>query len=392
MKTPPTLNTKLFIVFLFAVSFSVSAQVGINTTTPGDGSMLDVNSRDKGILIPRVSLTSLSTLAPVTVTAAAVESLLVYNDSDAVGAPSKGYYYWNGTDRWIPIAFKDADFFEVGTTEPPTEITQDVWRTGKVAIGKLTPDSPLDVYSEEGQNTVYIKRGGNDNTGTRGLVVENFNNGNKENVGLRVNIVSTDDSNSADRLTGQYIRVVNPGGTRETVGTYNITDAGSGNHTGMLNSLAGTETSINTGMGNYIYNTGNGVHYGISNQLKLKTGASGNTGSGDKYAVYNNIKDSKGNNYGVYTEVGGTIQDKISYGTYNRVFSSKGANVAGYFTTTDADPNPKPKDGKNYAAIFDKGRVVLKDVKNYADNSAAVSAGLEVGELYRTGDILKIVH
>jgi hypothetical protein len=28
----------------------------------------------------------------------------------------------------------------------------------------------------------------------------------------------------------------------------------------------------------------------------------------------------------------------------------------------------------------------------YADNATAVAAGLAVGKLYRTGDVLKIVH
>jgi hypothetical protein len=31
-------------------------------------------------------------------------------------------------------------------------------------------------------------------------------------------------------------------------------------------------------------------------------------------------------------------------------------------------------------------------VLQYADNAAAVSAGLAVGKVYRTGDVLKIVH
>ena len=31
-------------------------------------------------------------------------------------------------------------------------------------------------------------------------------------------------------------------------------------------------------------------------------------------------------------------------------------------------------------------------VNEYADNQAAVTAGLSVGKVYRTGDVLKIVH
>jgi hypothetical protein len=34
----------------------------------------------------------------------------------------------------------------------------------------------------------------------------------------------------------------------------------------------------------------------------------------------------------------------------------------------------------------------LSNVIEYADNAAATTAGLSVGQVYRTGDLLKIVH
>lgn len=41
---------------------------------------------------------------------------------------------------------------------------------------------------------------------------------------------------------------------------------------------------------------------------------------------------------------------------------------------------------------FNAAAIVIADVPVYADNAAAVTAGLAVGQLYRTGDNLKIVH
>lgn len=38
------------------------------------------------------------------------------------------------------------------------------------------------------------------------------------------------------------------------------------------------------------------------------------------------------------------------------------------------------------------GKLNLESVSEYTDNAAAVSGGLSVGDVYRTGDILKIVH
>ena len=35
---------------------------------------------------------------------------------------------------------------------------------------------------------------------------------------------------------------------------------------------------------------------------------------------------------------------------------------------------------------------ILSNVNEYADNAAAITAGLNNGQVYRTGDLLKIVH
>ncbi|NNF32371.1 MAG: hypothetical protein HKO97_01680, partial [Flavobacteriaceae bacterium] len=52
-------------LFLFNHTQSFS-QVGINTTSPSAGAILDVDSGDKGILVPRVDIANLNNIAPVT--------------------------------------------------------------------------------------------------------------------------------------------------------------------------------------------------------------------------------------------------------------------------------------------------------------------------------------
>ena len=89
---------RFFTALLTLLTFSsVLSQVGINTTTPSPGSVLDVESSDKGILVPRVNILDLTTIAPVT--GGATESLLVYNTSTSTGP---GFFYWDGTE-WIAI-------------------------------------------------------------------------------------------------------------------------------------------------------------------------------------------------------------------------------------------------------------------------------------------------
>lgn len=45
-----------------------------------------------------------------------------------------------------------------------------------------------------------------------------------------------------------------------------------------------------------------------------------------------------------------------------------------------------------YEANLSAAAMVIANVPVYADNAAAVTAGLAIGKLYRTGDALKIVH
>lgn len=95
----PTIYT-----FLLTVSFCINvsyAQVGIGTTTPQPGSILDISTTNKGVLVPRVNIANLNTIAPIT--GGATEGLLVYNTNGITGV---GFHYWNGS-LWIPIISKD---------------------------------------------------------------------------------------------------------------------------------------------------------------------------------------------------------------------------------------------------------------------------------------------
>lgn len=82
-------------------AFSGFAQnVGISNVaiTPDASSMLEVRSTNKGVLIPRVSLTS--TLDVATIAAPAV-SLLVFNTA-TVSDVTPGFYYWSGS-QWMRL-------------------------------------------------------------------------------------------------------------------------------------------------------------------------------------------------------------------------------------------------------------------------------------------------
>ena len=83
----------------------LAQRVAINSTgvLPNPSALLDVDAtptNDKGLLIPRVSLTNVTVYAPIT--GAAVTSLLVYNTNAAMTGGGLGYWYWDGA-KWAQL-------------------------------------------------------------------------------------------------------------------------------------------------------------------------------------------------------------------------------------------------------------------------------------------------
>ncbi len=89
-----------FILFLcfFATNKSI-AQVGIGTATPNSSAQLEIQSNDKGLLIPQVALQS--TTDAVTIVNGNVSGLTVFNTS-TTGDVTPGYYFWYN-NQWRRI-------------------------------------------------------------------------------------------------------------------------------------------------------------------------------------------------------------------------------------------------------------------------------------------------
>lgn len=92
-------NTLLVCVFLLISNAIFAQNVGINSSgaSPDASAGLDVSFTDKGVLIPRVALTSTNAAGPIT---SPTTSLLVYNTATAGTSPTNvypGYYFWDGS-------------------------------------------------------------------------------------------------------------------------------------------------------------------------------------------------------------------------------------------------------------------------------------------------------
>src|SRR5690554_5420245 len=127
-----------------------NAQQGFGTDKPSKASVVEMTSGSKGLLIPRVALTSLDSFAPVSGEAPTdvdkTDALLVYNTVTAGTAPNDvtpGYYYWttDGTSgKWNRIATgadaKTEPWFDQATNTEATDNEQDIYQLGRVAIGR----------------------------------------------------------------------------------------------------------------------------------------------------------------------------------------------------------------------------------------------------------------
>lgn len=90
------MKTTLYTLCILLFTLSLQAQVGIGTTAPQ--AAFDVTSTNSGILIPRVALTSLSDISPLTV---GTESELVYNTEDINDVTPGFYYLSSATGPWV---------------------------------------------------------------------------------------------------------------------------------------------------------------------------------------------------------------------------------------------------------------------------------------------------
>ena len=129
---------KLIRLLLFFCSVFGFSQVGINTTTPA--SQLEIKSSNQvtpsntdGILIPKIDV------FPAINPTVAQNGMMVYLTTIS-GSNQPGFYYWdNVTTSWIAINSKlnaDADFYEVGGTNSPDNINDEMYHLGNVVVGR----------------------------------------------------------------------------------------------------------------------------------------------------------------------------------------------------------------------------------------------------------------
>ncbi|MDP2175818.1 MAG: hypothetical protein Q8K70_07915 [Bacteroidota bacterium] len=132
------------------VVFNKQGIVGIGTTTPNANALLDVSSTNKGLLLPRVELTSTTAFAPLS---AHVAGMTVFNIATA-GDVTPGEYYNDGT-QWIrkagEVALPDNTVFVSSATNDPNNVTS--------TFDPATPQAANTMYIVDGDGSTWVWNG-----------------------------------------------------------------------------------------------------------------------------------------------------------------------------------------------------------------------------------------
>jgi hypothetical protein len=102
---------KALLIVVATLSFgyaNAQMKLGTNPTTTNSNALLEMETTNKGLLLPRVALTSTISFAPLT---AHVAGMAVYNTATA-GDVTPGYYFDNGT-KWVKLS--DASALQLTT-------------------------------------------------------------------------------------------------------------------------------------------------------------------------------------------------------------------------------------------------------------------------------------
>ena len=407
---------RILLVLLLIISNYNYSQVSIGAAVPNtsanlDVTALDINGNKRGMLIPRLNL--LNTTDATTINSGNVNSLLVYNEA-TVADVEPGFYYWY-VNKWKKIVNSDdVNFIETTTTltfDPITGILDFTNEDGTnpaldLSSLKLEPWQVETTTNQASTNTQNIFQLGNVGIGTNDMLAGaaldvrgavRFGSSNVGTVGVNSASFGTNNSvsgaNSSATGTGNTIsgNVSGAIGSNNTIAVNNSMAIG-------LNNVINSEKSFATGEGNVltgIYasamgkdNTVNGevaVAQGINNQsladytFTLGTGNISRAMGSMVFGRYNAITTGDPVNFNVpsdpYFQIGNgsSIVNRTNVMTILKNgrtgFGNMNAPQATlHILRTGADLTP---------AIIEGCRV-------YADNTAATTAGVPVGGLYRT--------
>lgn len=300
----------------------MQAQVGVGITAPE--AELDITSTTRGLLIPRVALTSLAVEAPVTNPQGGgiPESTLIYHDgSNAITA---GFYYWDGSQWVLLTTGESSDWTILGNTgtNPSTNFigttdAQDfVIRTNNTEKARILSGGNLGVGIAAPTAKTHISNANN----TDALQVDNLG------TGSATALFSVNAANNSQALyidqdgTGAFARGVDiyMDAANSAIGYSLFHDGtGTGNYLDLTN-------AANAGAGFDLRHagTGRGLYLDLTNTANASTG-SALYHAGTGRALYTDILNAANTSTGSAVYHAGTGR-----GTYMNLSNTANASTA----------------------------------------------------------------
>lgn len=251
-------------------------------------------------------------------------------------------------------SLKDADWYEVGSTNSPDAITDNKFTLGDISIGKITAaNGKVDVDAAL-KNITTSFTNNNTTAGSKYGIQNNVTVGTNNNLsyGISNSVIGNADfkygiqnilSGAVTGTTFEYglVNTLMSSGAVNGLGVYNFFNPSathSGNYTGLYNEISSTNhTGGFFGVNNIAGYTSNSAIYGINNTL-------GGNGSGVRLGVYNNMSGNSSGEvigtetYMTATGAGNKFGERItiantSPGTHYGIYSdvTKAGSFAGYF-------------------------------------------------------------
>ncbi|RZK93278.1 MAG: hypothetical protein EOO98_00040 [Pedobacter sp.] len=170
-----------YIILAFMLAgYTAQAQQGFGTSNPAPSSVIDMVATNKGVLFPRVALTSTTTAMPVT---APANALTVFNTA-ITGDVTPGFYYWSqdtvtpANSKWVKLANSNdlTEPWQVeGTVIKATTNTQNIYQNGNLGIGDFTGNNPTERLDIGSGNVRIREINLNPGIGTDRLLVADAN-------------------------------------------------------------------------------------------------------------------------------------------------------------------------------------------------------------------------
>lgn len=371
---------------LLTTALGANAQsVGIGTAAPDASAILDLTSVNKGLLIPRVSLTGLNDAATI---ASPATGLLVYNTNAAVPG-GVGFYYNSGKGSaiWVKLvsgsgsgwgltgnAATDSTANFLGTTD----LKPLVFRVNNGFAGQLSSIGGISLG--RGANaTTRIAEPGVIAIGDSAL----FSNTDNSEVAVGSQALFSNTTGQSNIAIGNLSLVSNTTGSANVaVGDLSLAS----NFSTVLNTAVGyrallnNDNDANTAVGGYALseNVGGFLNVAVGEEaLTTNTSGSGNTAVGTFAMYYSNS--------GVRnTAIGYQALDTVLTGSRNTAVGSDalGALTSGSFNTAIGDSTDLT--GLNAGALFNTTTVGYRATTGVSNsvrigNSAVTSIGGQVG-------------